>query len=55
MNLNVRLPDDLHQRVKRQASRDMRSLNLEVLWLLERALQATQEADAQNRKPADAR
>lgn len=40
MNLNVRMPADLHERVKRQAGRDMRSLNLEILWLLQRGLDA---------------
>lgn len=54
MNLNVRMPADLHERVKRQAGRDMRSLNLEVLWLLERGLEAVQDGDRQSQKKADA-
>lgn len=54
MNLNVRMPADLHERVKRQASRDMRSLNLEVLWLLERGLEAVHEGEARDQKKADA-
>lgn len=39
VNVNVRMPSDLHERVKRQAERDMRSLNYEVLWLLAMALE----------------
>lgn len=54
VNLNVRMPADLHERVKRQAGRDMRSLNLEVLWLLERGLEAVQDGDRQSQKKADA-
>jgi predicted HicB family RNase H-like nuclease len=54
VNLNVRMPADLHDRVKQQASRDMRSLNLEVLWLLERGLESVKSADEPERKQADA-
>lgn len=54
VNLNVRMPADLHERVKRQAGRDMRSLNLEVLWLLERGLESVKEADQSDREQADA-
>lgn len=54
VNLNVRMPADLHERVKRQASRDMRSLNLEVLWLLERGLEAVHEGETRDQKKADA-
>lgn len=49
VNLNVRMPVDLHERVKRQAGRDMRSLNLEVLWLLERGLESVKETDQSDR------
>lgn len=37
-NLNVRLPDELHDRLKAAAERDRRSLNAEILHLLDRAL-----------------
>jgi predicted HicB family RNase H-like nuclease len=33
-NLNIRLPDPLHERLKQAAARDDRSLNGEILWLL---------------------
>lgn len=38
--VNLRLPDDLHARVKQAAQQDRRSLNGEILWLLDRALDA---------------
>lgn len=37
-NVNVRFPDDLHAQIKQAAERDKRSLNAEILWLIERAL-----------------
>lgn len=54
VNLNVRMPADLHERVKRRAERDMRSLNYEVLWLLERALDTLESPDERDRREADA-
>jgi predicted HicB family RNase H-like nuclease len=45
-NLNLRLPDPLHQRVKDHAERDDRSLNSEVLWLLKLAM------DVRDTRPA---
>lgn len=38
--LNLRIPDDLHDRITRWAERDRRSVNAEILWLIERVLQA---------------
>jgi len=38
-NINVRVPDYLHAQVKRAAERDRRSLNAEILWLIERGLE----------------
>lgn len=40
VHINLRLPEELHERLKRQAERDRRSLNAEILVLLERALEA---------------
>lgn len=37
-NVNVRLSNELHERVVAQAERDLRSLNSEILWLLTFAL-----------------
>lgn len=54
VNLNVRMPSDLHDRVKQQASRDMRSLNLEVLWLLERGLESLKTGKEHDRRQSDA-
>lgn len=36
--LNLRLPDDLHARVAAAAADDHRSMNGEILWLIEQAL-----------------
>lgn len=46
-NLNVRFEDDaLHQRVKDAAVEDRRSLNSEILWLIESGLDARDAAKA---------
>lgn len=37
-NVNVRIPEELHQRVKDSADTDRRSLNSQILWLLEAGL-----------------
>ena len=37
-NLNLRIPDELHERFKEAAEHDRRSLNAEILWLAERGL-----------------
>ena len=42
-NLNVRLPDELHARLVAAAENSRRSLNSEVLWLLDNALNTEQE------------
>jgi predicted HicB family RNase H-like nuclease len=42
-NLNVRFPDDLHARIQQAAEQDRRSVNAEILWLIERGLD--QEGD----------
>lgn len=54
MNLNVRMPADLHERLKQRASKDMRSLNYEVLWLLALALDTLDSSDPREREQADA-
>lgn len=35
VNFNVRFPDDLHARVRAQAAADRRSINSEILHLIE--------------------
>ena len=42
-NLNVRLPEEMHARLVAAAQDNRRSLNSEVLWLLEQALKASEE------------
>jgi predicted HicB family RNase H-like nuclease len=42
-NVNVRLSDELHERVAAQAERDLRSLNSEILWLLAFALETLEK------------
>ena len=54
VNLNVRMPADLHERVKRRAGRDMRSLNLEVLWLLALALDTLEASEKPGQAQAEA-
>lgn len=39
--LNVRLPDDLHAALKALAQREHRSLNAEIVSLLERGVELT--------------
>lgn len=39
----LRLPDDLHERLSAQANKDRRSINSEILHLLETALDAVGE------------
>lgn len=39
--ITLRLPDDLHERLKMEAERNRRSLHAEILWRLEQE----QEAD----------
>jgi hypothetical protein len=38
VHINLRLPRDLHARLKDQAAHDRRSLNAEIVWLLDRSL-----------------
>jgi hypothetical protein len=40
VNFNVRFPDDLHARVRAQATADRRSINSEILHLIEVGLDA---------------
>jgi predicted HicB family RNase H-like nuclease len=43
-NVNVRVPDDLHARIKAAAETDRRSLNAEILWLIEQGLERAPDA-----------
>jgi hypothetical protein len=45
VNFNVRFPEDLHARVRAQAAADRRSINSEILHLIEVGLTAV-SADA---------
>lgn len=40
VNFNVRFPEDLHARVRTQATADRRSINSEILYLIEVGLAA---------------
>ncbi|WP_051741672.1 Arc family DNA-binding protein [Streptomyces xylophagus] len=40
VNFNVRFPEDLHARVRAQAATDRRSINSEILYLIEVGLTA---------------
>jgi predicted HicB family RNase H-like nuclease len=37
-HMNLRVPDDIHARIKAASDADRRSLNAEILWLIEQAL-----------------
>ena len=43
-HVSLRVPEDLLTRLHAAAERDRRSLNSEVLWLLERALDQDEKA-----------
>ena len=42
-NVNVRIPDELHARIGKAAEHDRRSLNAEILWLIERGLDQAED------------
>ena len=42
-NVNVRIPEDLHARIQQAAEHDRRSLNAEILWLIEHGLEIAQK------------
>lgn len=44
VSINLRLPPELHARLRERAAEDRRSLNGELVWLLERALADTESA-----------
>ncbi|MER6605895.1 Arc family DNA-binding protein [Streptomyces sp. NPDC000927] len=52
VNFNVRFPDDLHARVRAQATADRRSINSEILHLIEVGL-GTVTSDAPDRPGGD--
>ena len=43
--ISLRLPDDMHERLKATSERDRRSLHAEILWRLERDLKRDEEKD----------
>lgn len=54
VNLNVRMPADLHERLKRRAGQDMRSMNFEILWLLALALDSLESDEQPKRSQSEA-
>ncbi|WP_078652260.1 TA system antitoxin ParD family protein [Streptomyces sp. NRRL F-525] len=55
VNFNVRFPDDLHARVRAQAAADRRSINSEILYLIEVGLAGVSaKAGSPGGDPADA-
>jgi predicted HicB family RNase H-like nuclease len=42
-NVNVRIPEDLHALIKASAETDHRSLNSQMIWLLEAGLAVRDE------------
>jgi predicted DNA-binding protein len=45
-NFNIRLPDDLHERLVKAAAEDKRSAHSEILWLIENGLDERQATAA---------
>ncbi|MGE3267120.1 MAG: Arc family DNA-binding protein [Chloroflexota bacterium] len=45
MNINVRFPESIRDRVKAFADRDRRSMNSEIIQLLEEAMEARERPD----------
>jgi hypothetical protein len=48
MRLTLRLPDDLYIEIANAAEAERRSLNGQLLWLIEHGLNLTREADDQH-------
>jgi len=46
VNFNLRLPCDLHARLKKAAAEDKRSIHAEILWLIEHGLDEAEAARA---------
>jgi len=44
VNVNVRFPDELHARLKRSADEAHRSLNAQIIWLLDEATRQEDES-----------
>lgn len=42
-NLNVRFPDEIHEQVAVLAEEEMRSLNAEILWLIQLGIETARE------------
>jgi predicted DNA-binding protein len=38
-SISVRFPDELHERLKQASETDRRSVNAEILWLVEQGLE----------------
>lgn len=43
--MTIRLPEELHKAIEQLAERDVRPLNDEVVWLLQRAIRIEQQVD----------
>lgn len=44
VHLTVRLPEPLHKKVKALAKEDMRSLNSEIIYLIEKTIKEKEKA-----------
>jgi hypothetical protein len=48
ISLNLRLPEELHKAIKALANKERRSLNAQILFMLEEYLRRLRETDKQS-------
>jgi hypothetical protein len=48
--ITIRLPDDLHDWIKAHAEKEHRSINAEILWLMEQSWPIYQDQKLKKRK-----
>ncbi len=53
VSVNVRIPKELHERLAERSLQDRRSLNSEILWLLETALAIKKDVRATKEQRRD--
>lgn len=54
-NVNVRFPDDIHEQVAALSEDEMRSLNAEILWLIQLGIEAAREEKQRRSRRSESR